>query len=382
MFRLVAQVLMVAVLVSELPAAQSQNPAAQRWFSLASSRPSLDARISALRTALAYDPAFIEARIALALALEQQRRFNAAEQHLRTALAQSRATGQETALQLHALLTLGAFYERQERLAERNACLQQARALAPDIETLSTIERVLQAGTQARLDTTHNQARKRRRPAKLPSGKPAAPAVLQVPERELAQGLLAHYYDSLDSLYERARLQLQQHDWRRAAHTLHMLRAIQPGYRNTPDLWRILQANLSDTSSAAAASPPPSSSGAIWLYGLAACAMAFALVVWRVPTARAALLVRLHRYESAAKIYEQCLQANPALIRLYPRLAHLYLISGRRDRFALNVFQLVLKLNLATEDRELLRGILAQHRWPTHRPRLLTAGSAAKATGV
>lgn len=379
MHRTVAQVLLAVMLASALPTEQTQNPAARRWLSLANSRTGLDDRISALRTALEYDPTFIEARIALALALEQQRRHAAAEQHLRTALAQSRSSSQETALQLHVLLTLGAFLERQERLAERNQCLQQARTLAPDIETLNTIERVLQAGTQAHLDTAQSLATKWQRQAQRLRAKPPSPVAPQRPERELAQGMLAHYYDSLDSLYERARLQLQQDDWQNAARTLHMLRAIQPGYRNTPDLWRILHANLSDTSSTIAAPPPPASYGTRWLLLLAVIGMAVALIVWRLPTARAALLVALHRYEAAANIYELRLRANPALIKLYPRLAHLYLISGRRDRFALKVFQLVLKLNLATEDRELLRGILAQHRWPANRPRLLTAGSATKA---
>ena len=77
--------------------------------------------------------------------------------------------------------------------------------------------------------------------------------------------------------------------------------------------------------------------------------------------ARARLYMLRGNYAAAALIYENALTKNPGKLKLYPKLAHIYLLSGRNDETAIKVFKTVLKLNLETNERNEMHTIVRNY---------------------
>jgi hypothetical protein len=63
---------------------------------------------------------------------------------------------------------------------------------------------------------------------------------------------------------------------------------------------------------------------------------------------------------AAARIYESKLQRNPRKMKLYLPLANIYLKMQRKDDGAIKIYQTILQLNLATEEREKFSEMVAQ----------------------
>ena len=84
-------------------------------------------------------------------------------------------------------------------------------------------------------------------------------------------------------------------------------------------------------------------------------------IVTLSPIARARIYLLRGKYDRAATIYEKLLLRNPARATLYPQLASIYLLSGRTDEKAMQVYQKVLQLNLSTRQREKINSIVAQN---------------------
>jgi tetratricopeptide (TPR) repeat protein len=78
------------------------------------------------------------------------------------------------------------------------------------------------------------------------------------------------------------------------------------------------------------------------------------------PVARARLLLFRGRYTDAARIYESALMRQPGRLKLYPPLAHTYLLMGRRDQDAMRIYRMILQFNLATGYRDEINTVVAQ----------------------
>jgi len=78
------------------------------------------------------------------------------------------------------------------------------------------------------------------------------------------------------------------------------------------------------------------------------------------PVARARLLLFRGRYTAAARIYEGALMRQPGRLKLYPPLAHTYLLMGRRDQDAMRIYRMILQFNLATGYRDEINTVVAQ----------------------
>jgi tetratricopeptide (TPR) repeat protein len=66
-------------------------------------------------------------------------------------------------------------------------------------------------------------------------------------------------------------------------------------------------------------------------------------------------------YAAAVEIYEKSLDRHPKRVKLYAALANLYLMLGRRDERALEVYKMALRLNMAMEKREEMNSIVAHN---------------------
>ncbi len=78
------------------------------------------------------------------------------------------------------------------------------------------------------------------------------------------------------------------------------------------------------------------------------------------PRFRARLCLWRDDYETALRIYERALERHPGRVKLNAGLADLYLLLGRSDARAMQVYKTVLRLNLKTSYREKINALVAQ----------------------
>ncbi len=170
----------------------------------------------------------------------------------------------------------------------------------------------------------------------------------------------------LDSIYQAALAAVEKKDWMQARMAFEKIQILQPGYRDVVD--RLAQARVNseqaETPQALANQKQRSQdSGGAFNVGVTLAAMlvlpALGLAFFS-PSMRAYYCTMRADYAGAAQIYENLLARNPKRIKLYPKLANLYLILGRMDDRALKVFKTILQLNLATPNLEKINTIVAQ----------------------
>ena len=166
----------------------------------------------------------------------------------------------------------------------------------------------------------------------------------------------------LDSLYTEAQGFIQIEDWFQSVSLLEKIQIIKPGYRDVIDLLATSRTNLAlsnnDIQNSIAKKNNEDSTmffGGLFLTLLFVPLMGYVVLV---PQARARAFTLIGKHHLAANIYEHLLQQNPGKLKLYPPLANAYLLNGRRDQKALELFSTILKLNLNIPNRKKLEQII------------------------
>ncbi|MDZ7267948.1 MAG: tetratricopeptide repeat protein [candidate division KSB1 bacterium] len=166
-----------------------------------------------------------------------------------------------------------------------------------------------------------------------------------------------------DSLYAAARTAMANEDWGRAILLLEKLRQAAP---DDPELAALLAQARVNLTLVASELPSVNVAGglgsALFIGGAVTGLILLPLLGFVVfsPEARARFYLLQGKYDAAARIYEKLLQDKPNRVRFYPTLASIYLLAGRRDETALEVYKTVLQLNLTTRNREEINAIVAQ----------------------
>ncbi|MDZ7267952.1 MAG: tetratricopeptide repeat protein [candidate division KSB1 bacterium] len=165
-----------------------------------------------------------------------------------------------------------------------------------------------------------------------------------------------------DSLYRAAQAAIQGENWALAVKLLEQLQAASPEDPGLVDLLAQARVNLQ-------MSTPPVQAGAqhaeppVLLISSALMALLLLPVIGFValsPMLRARMALMRGDYDRAARIYEKILQQQPGRLKLYPALANIYLLTGRRDEQALKVYKTILQLNLITSNRDEITAAVAQ----------------------
>ncbi len=169
----------------------------------------------------------------------------------------------------------------------------------------------------------------------------------------------------MDSLYRSARGHESRNDWQRAIADFEELERRQPGYRDVSS--RLERARASLTPEKPPAFTPPQltqQSTTPYLIGAAIAIVVLPLLSFIMfsSTTRSRYYLLRGNYAAAASIYEGMLARHPQREKLYLPLAHIYLLLGRRDEQALTVYNAVLRLNLATPNREIMKEIVAKNQ--------------------
>ncbi|MCG8604316.1 hypothetical protein MJD09_04860 [bacterium] len=82
---------------------------------------------------------------------------------------------------------------------------------------------------------------------------------------------------------------------------------------------------------------------------------------WFMPELRANILIWQGREREARKIFEYLLRQNPDKVNLYCKLAKIYCLEDRRDKKAIRVFEIILKLKIPFQFEEKIIPRVAMH---------------------
>jgi len=188
---------------------------------------------------------------------------------------------------------------------------------------------------------------------------------LQTPEPSpaIAAPIMA-YKINLDSLYQDALAAAEKGNWMQAVVTLEKLQLLQPNYRDVIDRLAAARANLGKAVASGAAAQIHTNDSSAFPIGSAIAAGLLASLLGFMFFSPCARIYYYHwhgDFAAAVMLYEQILARHPSKIKIYPKLANLYLLLGRRDEKALKVYQTVLQLNLRLRNREEINALVAQN---------------------
>ncbi len=174
-----------------------------------------------------------------------------------------------------------------------------------------------------------------------------------------ASSPLGSYYNTL---YDDAVKSLGEKNWMQAVLKLEKLRVLKPDDSNVVNLLTQARANLKLASLTAGKNSQASRATMVYFGGaLAAIVILPALgIFFFSATSRARFQFLRGNYLRAAQIYERLLTQHPDRVKLYVKLANIYLISGREDDRALKIFKAIISLNLAPHIHPQINSIIAQ----------------------
>lgn len=187
-------------------------------------------------------------------------------------------------------------------------------------------------------------------------------AEVEVALKKMAAAAPAHAEVNVDSLYKEGRSAFEKQEWLQAIVALEKVHLLQPDHREASELltrarnkWSMTEHTKGEASQNEGDDP---SVYVQWGAVLAVLLMAIWLL-WSKEN-----LARLHlwrgKYELAAQVYQTILTRHPTRVKLYRRLADLYMLMGRRDETALKVYRMTLQLQLAAQNHYDMSAIVAE----------------------
>lgn len=170
--------------------------------------------------------------------------------------------------------------------------------------------------------------------------------------------------DQLDKYYAEGTEHFANGEWLKSILAFEKIQHIDPNYKDVSEKLMAAQNNL-DSAQVADASgnlinkdSNLNSNGKNWIIigGIAFSAILIPLGVafFVVPTTRAKLLLIQGNYQKAAMIYESILMKKPNREKLYPSLAHVYLLLNRNDETARKVYEIALQMEIDPQLRQRL----------------------------
>ncbi len=165
----------------------------------------------------------------------------------------------------------------------------------------------------------------------------------------------------IDTLYRSGMQAVRAGDWLNAVLAFEKVDLLNPSFRDVQQRLAEARFNL-ERSGPETPGESRRTSALLW----AAAAISLLLlpvagVYLFSPTVRARLYLIQGNYLKAADVYEKVLSKKPEKVALYPILANIYLLENRRDPRAIQVFEMVLKLNLLTSRTAEINSIVSDH---------------------
>ena len=168
----------------------------------------------------------------------------------------------------------------------------------------------------------------------------------------------------LETLYAEAQTAMAKEDWMQAVIRLETIQVLQSNYRDAIDLLVQSRVKLSLTSQ-----PPADEPGSGWpgVTGIVIAAIVLPLLGMAAfsTTFRARYYLLRGNHAAAARIFEKLLAKHPERAKLNPTLvntlSNYYLLSGRTDDRALDIYETAQQAVLPSPRKEEMDHILKQH---------------------
>lgn len=84
-------------------------------------------------------------------------------------------------------------------------------------------------------------------------------------------------------------------------------------------------------------------------------------IIWLTPEFRVRILLWQGKNRKARKILEYLLEQNPERLNLYRKLGQIYYLENRRDKKAVKIFEIIIKLKIPFQWREEILPIVARY---------------------
>ncbi|MFQ5707469.1 MAG: tetratricopeptide repeat protein [bacterium] len=167
----------------------------------------------------------------------------------------------------------------------------------------------------------------------------------------------------IETLYQQGSSSLQNGDWLQAMIAFEKVKVLNPAYKDVDNKLADAQFNFERSHAVEQQEVVEDTPHYLLILGYALSSLILPIfgVLTFSPATRARLYLLQGKYENAARIYEKMLLRHPGKIKLYPVLANIYLLENRRDEKALKVFEMVLRLNLTTQQQREINTIMANH---------------------
>jgi len=193
---------------------------------------------------------------------------------------------------------------------------------------------------------------------------------LEVP-RQIAADTKTAAATRVQNLHEEALVAMAKEDWMKAVISLETIQLLQPNYRDAVE--RLGQAraqlNAGGSASLADADAGPSSANLAVMLTAAIILLLLGFLVLS-PAMRARYYLLRGDHAAVARIYERMLAKNPQRAKLnhviLTTLSNYYLMSGRADDHALEVYKTAQQSNLLASKSEELETVLKQHASPAN----------------
>jgi len=175
-----------------------------------------------------------------------------------------------------------------------------------------------------------------------------------------------------DSLYAQALADAQAADFESALLKLQKIQAAQPDFRDVSALLISLSDSLTISNQKLIAkinqnkknNTASFSDGQVkYIGGVVAAGMGLFLMFFIAlsPTAHVKYHIFFQNLDKAIKIYEKLLSKRPERLKLYPKLAELYLLKGKTSERAIKVFEMTVRLKLFTPKFDEISAALSKH---------------------
>ncbi|MGH7496282.1 MAG: tetratricopeptide repeat protein [bacterium] len=193
--------------------------------------------------------------------------------------------------------------------------------------------------------------------------------LLQRASQVLRQRLLVAHLPAVstllvDSLHLEATEAINRADWLAAIVALEKIQVLKPGYSDVAALLACAYQGL-QTADQQGSSMTRLPFRFDWSDArLAAVLLLLPMLGYLIisPSVRAKVHYARGHYAKAMRIYEKLVARNPKRVKHYDKLARACLHLGRRDPFALKIYQIVLQLNLLNRSlRKEINDVVAQH---------------------
>ncbi|KAA3616097.1 MAG: hypothetical protein DWQ05_10130 [Calditrichaeota bacterium] len=165
----------------------------------------------------------------------------------------------------------------------------------------------------------------------------------------------------LEKLYLSVEKEISLKNWKRAIVLLEKIQIIEKGFLQSDTLLTYCKRQLfgyGDDSKANLESDSDLFLSSVILSIILVPLLGFLAVS---PALRVRFLLAKKKYVAAAQIYEKILIKHPNRINIFPKLAHIYLLAGRKDDQAIKIYKMIMHLNLSAEYHSQISSILTQN---------------------